>query len=132
MSLRIYIVVLVSFLLLSFPELCAQSSAPTATAATNITASSFTANWTSVSGAFVYFLDVSTSPSFSSFISGFNNYAQTGSGKTVTGLTSGTTYYYRVRVQTSAGLSGSSNTMSATPNAPLPVPATLVASEWTT
>src|SRR5207302_7326409 len=43
-------------------------AAPTALKATNETASSFTANWTSVSGATGYRLDVSTNSSFTSYV----------------------------------------------------------------
>lgn len=88
---------------------------PTSNAATNITASSFDANWTAVSGATNYYLDVSTTSGFSSFVSGYNNlnvgnitvYA-------VTGLSDATTYYYRVRVQAACGTSTNSSTRSLT------------------
>ena len=43
--------------------------APTISAATSISSSGFTANWNSVSGATGYRLDVSTSSSFSSYVS---------------------------------------------------------------
>ncbi len=51
----------------------ASPSAPTANAATSVTSSSFTANWSSVSGATGYRLDVSTSSTFSGFLSGYQN-----------------------------------------------------------
>ena len=89
--------------------------APTATNATNVTLSSFTANWNSVSSATSYRLDVSTSSSFGSFVSGYNNLdVGNVTSKSVTGLNAGTNYYYRVRAVNSAGTSGHSNTKSVT------------------
>jgi len=73
-------------------------STPVATAATGVGETSFTANWNAFAGAQYYLLDVSTSSSFSSFVLQdqvvyTNSYA-------VTGLTSNTTYYYRLRAST--------------------------------
>ena len=41
---------------------------PVATAATGVGQTSFTANWNAYTGAVVYLLDVSTSPTFATFI----------------------------------------------------------------
>ncbi len=71
--------------------------APTAQAASNVLDTSFTANWSSVAGATEYRLDVSTASNFSSFVSGYQDKAVAGTSQSVTGLTAGTTYYYRVR-----------------------------------
>lgn len=75
-------------------------TAPTANAGTGISNSGFTANWVAVAGATGYLLDVSTSNTFSSFVSGYNGLAISG-GSTVshvvTGLSPVTTYYFRVR-----------------------------------
>jgi len=100
--------------------------APIATAATNIASNSFTANWTTVPAATSYRLDVSTSSSFSSFVSGYNNLTVSGTSQSVTGLTINTTYYYRVRSYSSLGTTGNSNTMSAGtgPTAPTATAAT--------
>ncbi len=99
-------------------------NAPTATTAGSITSSSFTANWSApaVGGAPAsYRLDVSTSDQFSSYVSGFQdkNVAAVLT-YSVTGLSLGTTYYYRVRAVNSSGASTSSNIMSVTttPNSP--------------
>ncbi|MCX6173850.1 MAG: hypothetical protein NTZ27_03750 [Ignavibacteriales bacterium] len=102
--------------LISFNVVFAQVPAvPTASAATSITATSFTANWAS-GGApgneTAYYLDVSTSNVFASFVSGYNN-LNVGLVTTfsVTGLTAGPTYYYRVRGLNGVGSSASSATI---------------------
>ncbi len=90
-------------------------SAPTVKAATNVTSSGFTANWSSVSGATGYRLDVSSSSSFSTFVSGYQNLdVGNAISRNVTGLSASTIYYYRVRSYNSAGTSGNSNTISVT------------------
>lgn len=95
--------------------------APVAAAATNIMATSFSANWGSVSGATGYRLDVSTNSGFSSFVSGFNNLTITGTSHSVTGLSAVTTYYYRVRAVNATGTSSNSSTINLTtaPQAPV-------------
>jgi len=73
---------------------------PPSTAATSIGSTGFNANWTVpvVGTVSSYKLDVSTSNSFSSFVSGYNNLdCGTSLSQTVTGLSPTTTYYYRVR-----------------------------------
>jgi len=89
--------------------------APTASAATSITPSQFTANWNS-NGSTTYYLDVSTSSSFTTFVAGYNN-LNVGAVTTynVTGLTCGVTYYYRVRGSNACGTSQNSNIISAIP-----------------
>ena len=74
--------------------------------ATERTAVSFRANWESVPEANNYRMDVSRSEDFEEFISGYQN-RNVGGGTaiTVTGLTPGTTYYYRLRTQVEAGIS---------------------------
>lgn len=79
-----------------------------------LTATSFTANWSPVTGATAYFLDVSTDPAFGSFISGFNGLnVGNVTSYDVTGLTPGVTYYYRMRGETVACVGEYSNVMSA-------------------
>lgn len=71
---------------------------PIASAASNITATAFTANWQSVLGAIGYFLDVATDPTFNNILPNYNNL---GVGNLTTlninGLACATTYYFRVR-----------------------------------
>jgi hypothetical protein len=93
--------------------------APTATAATNVTTSSFTANWNTSTGAAGYRLDASINSSFSSYVSGFQNLdVGNVTSRSVTGLSSNTTYYYRVRAENAAGTSGNSNVISVTTASP--------------
>ena len=91
---------------------------PTATAATSIAATGFTANWTAPAIGIVnnYLLDVSTSPTFSTFVSGYNGLSVNVTSKAITSLAQGTTYYYRVRADKTSvtGQGGYSNTTTIT------------------
>ena len=79
------------------------------------TRSSFMAVWPSVTGAKGYLLDVSTSSSFDSFVDGFHDLdVGDATGRVVTGLSRGTTYYYRVRAYYDAALTNYSETMPIT------------------
>jgi len=88
-------------------------AAPNAQNATNVTFSSFTAHWSSVSGAIDYRLDVSTSNSFTTYVPGYQNLSV---GITtsfpVIGLSAHTTYYYRVRAYNGCATSANSNVRS--------------------
>lgn len=105
------------------------SGNPLATAATNVTESSFTANWT---GTNVSILDVSTTDTtfMGTLVPNYAGLYVFGNSKNVTGLKSGTTYHYRIR-QYYAGpqltcLSPYSDTITVilVPKAPLCLPAT--------
>lgn len=89
--------------------------APTALAPSNETCTSFNANWSALSDATNYFLDVSTSSTFTTFQTGYNN-LNVGNVTTlnVTGLTLTITYYYRVRAANGCSVSSNSNTDSVT------------------
>jgi hypothetical protein len=68
------------------------------------TRSSFMATWENVAGATTYLLDVSTSESFISYVDGYHDLKVGNvSGRVVTGLNQGTTYYYRVRACNATG-----------------------------
>ncbi len=83
---------------------------PVAKPATDLTQASFTANWESVIGATGYNLDVATDDSFTQPVSGFSSKDVSNlTSYPVTGLTTGTIYYYRVRSYNSGGTSGNSN-----------------------
>jgi hypothetical protein len=79
--------------------------------AVNVTTSSFTANWNASQGATDYRIDVSTSSSFSVFSTIDIGNALS---RTTTGLSTRTSYYYRVRAYDSAGASANSNTITVT------------------
>jgi hypothetical protein len=83
------------------------------------TRSSFMASWQRVSGAIGYRLDVSTSASFDSYVSGYQDLdVGNVTGRVVTGLSQGATYYYRVRAYDTTGTtSGSSTVTTATTSA---------------
>lgn len=86
--------------------------AAVASPATGITATSFIANWGVVAGATKYVLEVSTSNTFATILQ-----TQTLANNTpyiVSGLTTATTYYYRVRASNFAGVSKNSNVITAT------------------
>jgi uncharacterized protein (TIGR02145 family) len=98
---------------------CQLPGAFTATAASNIASTSFSANWTASAGATTYYLDVSTVSTFATFVTGYNN-LNVGDVTTYsvnTNLTCNTTYYYRLRANNSCGTSSNSNTITVTTGA---------------
>jgi hypothetical protein len=90
-------------------------SPTTTTAATGPSFSSFVANWTALVGATGYYLDVSTSNTFATFLPGYNNLLVGNvSSYLVSGLIQNTPYYYRVRAINSCATSTNSNTTTVT------------------
>jgi M6 family metalloprotease-like protein len=106
----------------SFNQPAPDLTPPVAHSATDITQTRFNANWSPVTGATGYYLDVSTNSIFSIFVTGFNN-KNVGNVITtvVTGLTPGITYYYRVRAYNLTKVSVNSNivTLTTIPSAPI-------------
>jgi hypothetical protein len=88
--------------------------APTATAASGVGSAGFQANWLAAVAdpypATSYVLDVSTVSTFASFVPGYNGFS-VGNVLTfpVSGLSAGTTYYYRLRGVNGTGQSPNSN-----------------------
>ncbi len=98
-------------------------AAPTPLPGSGATCTQITANWNAVAGANYYELDVATDNGFTTFVPGYNA-LNVGNVVTrnITGLTSGVTYYYRVRVFNGTCISSNSATITyataATPSAP--------------
>jgi len=86
-----------------------------ATSATNVGCTSFAANWSVSDNATGYYLDVSTSSDFTSFVSGFANLPVSNVVTyAVTNLPPNVTYYYRVRAVNDCGTTNNSNTITVT------------------
>lgn len=78
------------------------------------TRASFLATWLPSRGAAGYRLDVSTSPAFDSYVSGWRDLdVGNATGRVVTGLNPGTNYFYRVRAYAASGVNANSQVMSA-------------------
>lgn len=91
--------------------LCSTPGTPTSSAASSITSTGFTTNWSAASGTVTgYLLDVATDSGFTSLVSGFNALS-VGNVVTyaVTGLSSSTAYYYRVRAINTGSCTGSNS-----------------------
>jgi hypothetical protein len=104
-----------------------QPSTPVAADAALVTQTSFTANWTIVSNASAYLLDVSTD-NFSTFIDGYENTELSVISWPIMSLNRGTSYSYRVRAKNINGTTVSSNVISVTtiPDTPVTTAATSV------
>ena len=73
------------------------------------------ATWEPVSGATGYMLDVSTSSGFDSYVDGYHDLdVGDATGRVVTGLNRGTTYYYRVRAYDVTGVASYTQTVAMT------------------
>lgn len=97
---------------------------PTASNPTSVVGTGFSANWSAATGATGYYLDVATDSGFTSFVAtgcGGGSCSNKNVGNVTTyavaNLSSGTTYYYRVRGYNASGTSASSNTITV-PGAP--------------
>jgi hypothetical protein len=79
-----------------------------------VTASSLTANWTTVNGATGYRFDLATNSSFTNYVPGYQDLdVGNTTSRNVTGLAANTFYYYRVRAYNGNGTSPNSNVITA-------------------
>ena len=95
-------------------------SAPTSSAASSVSCTSMSANWSAATDARGYYLDVNTASDFTG--TAILSSQSTGNVTTysVTGLTASTTYYYRVRAFNACGTSASSSTITQATTATTP------------
>ncbi|MFP4503372.1 MAG: fibronectin type III domain-containing protein [Cyclobacteriaceae bacterium] len=103
---------------------------PVAQTASGVTCEQFTANWSGVSDAVRYFLDVATDSAFTagSFVAGYENLdVALDTSQTVSGLAAGSVYYYRLRTETGCGTSASSGSVSVNTVAGPGIPLNVVA-----
>lgn len=96
------------------PTSFTKPDAPVAAAGASILATSFLASWSEAPGWLSYKLDVATDVNFTTFVTGFENLTVTAISKSVTGLTTGTQYWYRVRAINAFGTSVNSNVITVT------------------
>ena len=89
--------------------------APNAIAATNISQTSFDANWETSIFAEGYYLDVATDTGFTSFVLGFENLnVENVTAYNVSDLSANTGFYYRLRAYNAGGTSENSNVITVT------------------
>lgn len=90
---------------------------PIALEASDITSTSFVANWEVSSGATGYFIDVAIDSLFSNYLSGYEN-LNVGSvdSKIVSGLDMQTDYYYRIRATDDTNISPNSSIVNVRTN----------------
>jgi hypothetical protein len=99
---------------LQFPNASEVSAGIETVSSAPATRTSFMATWQNVAGATGYLLDVSTSSVFSSYVEGYHDFdVGNVTGRVLTGLNPGTTYYYRVRPYTAIGPGSYSEAMTA-------------------
>ena len=99
---------------LQFPDASEVAAEIETVSSATATRSSFMASWETVTGATGYLLDVSTNDSFSDYVEGYHDLdVGNVTGRVVTGLNQGTTYYCRVRPYTATGPGSYSQAMAA-------------------
>jgi|GEM_PF-5580109 len=85
---------------------------PTPSAAFLINQNSFSVSWDNITGATGYNLDVATDSGFSSILGSYNNLPVSGNSHSISGLTPGVNYYWRVRSSNASGASPNSSIIS--------------------
>jgi hypothetical protein len=96
-----------TFTILTLPD------APETEEATLIKTTSFTSNWTSVTSATSYLLEVATDENFTNYLTGFEGMEVSTTSLAIENAEVGTTYFYRVRAQNESGISEYSNVSQA-------------------
>ena len=89
-------------------------AAPVLNNATVVTANSFTATWAAVARADKYYLDVSVNQNFTTTLPGYDNKEIAGLTTVINGLTTATTYYFRLYAADGTLLSAASATKQVT------------------
>lgn len=110
------------------PEFAYMLWTPYPQGATNIAADSFIAHWSQPITGASYWLQVAADSLFTSLVSGYSSYnAGTATTKAISGLSAGTTYYYRLRTNFGSNYSIYSPFMrvTTTMDIPEPLPTTL-------
>jgi hypothetical protein len=111
------------------PEYATRIWTPCPIANTNVTETSFTANWSQPIQATAYYFQLASDSLFINVLPGYNNLnVQLTTSKTITGLNNGSTYYYRLCSFFLEGYGMWSPFMSVTLTSPEPITATLSSS----
>ncbi|MBX2900480.1 MAG: fibronectin type III domain-containing protein [Cyclobacteriaceae bacterium] len=95
---------------------------PTINPVTNVTTTSFTANWNAVTGADAYLLDVASDAEFTTYLDGYNKRIVASTEATVEGLVPGSTFYVRVFAQQGDVISSASETQQVSLESTLEAP----------
>jgi hypothetical protein len=80
-------------------------SAPSPSVAGN-SATVVSIDWAAATGAVSYTYDVATDNAFTSIVSGYSSVSTTATGVTITGLSGGTQYYFRIKAVVTGGATG--------------------------
>jgi hypothetical protein len=96
-------------------------AAPVARAASSVSDTGFTARWSASTGATGYRLDVSSSSTFGSYVTGYQDLdVGNATNRTIHGLSASTAYYYRVRAYNGSGTSANSSVINVTTTGNVP------------
>ncbi len=103
---------------LADPVVLGYALSPETPSVSAVTEMGFTLSWTPVVGAVTYALEISTAADFSAVLPGYDAIAGTATSHQVTGLSSGTVYYFRLKsvdefASVQASPSGSQQTLTS-------------------